>query len=636
MMPFPILLDADGRIRDTFGVKSWPTTILFDPDGKLVDEIGPDDLEKKLKPIPLAVYLPRQLDRRITAYFDNSSLKDAIGSLRLWNRAPVEFDREALRSLGVSEETKVPLKLGGPLSLRSALALLLDPVGLAVTIGPKGYLITRKPPVAPSAPAPPSVLQARAAERIARKLKESKVSYRFDKRSLSKFAEFFEEQSGENVVLDPKGRMQGKIDPATPVIGSGKDVPMGEALEKLLSPLGLRAVVRDEVIVIEGSGQGQELKSPAERLLMLKQGVDDAEAAYVRATKNYEAAYDRAAKNDKEGDPAEGIEKLWSDYTRKVDEDVPKGLELVRKDPRSQAAFSFLNWIGSNPRTVVRSKPYVKQAVELLLAYHAENPNLGRLCSVLGYMGHELYEHEPTLKFLRTTAEKNPDRTTRGQATLALARLTYRKGRGLEYEKKDDWRRVYQEAERLFDSVVEKYADYPDLLGGDRVRQRTLGEEAKAQLFEIRHLAIGKTVPEIAGEDIDGQPLRLGDHRGKVVVLVFWATWCGPCMAMVPHERSLVERMKGKRFVLLGVNGDKDRDAVKASVKSNRITWRSFWNGGPDGPITDTWNVQGWPTTYVLDAKGLIRFKDVREKEMDEAVDLLVKELEEGRKSDKD
>ena len=68
---------------------------------------------------------------------------------------------------------------------------------------------------------------------------------------MEKVVAFFESQSGENVVLDPKGRMQGKIDPATPVSGSGKGVPMGEALKKLMSPLGLRVVVRDEVIVLE-------------------------------------------------------------------------------------------------------------------------------------------------------------------------------------------------------------------------------------------------------------------------------------------------------------------------------------------------------------------------------------------------
>jgi thiol-disulfide isomerase/thioredoxin len=251
MIPFPILLDSDGTIQKTFGVTHWPTTILFDPEGKLVGEIQPDELEKKFNPIPLAVALPRKLERNTTIYFDNPSLKQAIANLKLWSRAEYEVDRDALRSLGLTEETTVPLTISGQVSLRSALELLLDPVDLGVKVGPKGYIITRKPPVDPSSPAPLSPLQVKCIERIERKLKESRFSYDFDKAPLAKVAAFFEQSSGENVVLDPKGRMQGKIEPKAPVTGSGKDVPMGEALEKLLAPLGLRVVVRDEVIVLE-------------------------------------------------------------------------------------------------------------------------------------------------------------------------------------------------------------------------------------------------------------------------------------------------------------------------------------------------------------------------------------------------
>ncbi len=85
MMPFPILLDADGQIQKTFGVSHWPTTILFDPDGKLVGEVQPEELEMqmKLKPVPPAVALPRKLDRNTTIYFDNPSLKDAVTNLKI-------------------------------------------------------------------------------------------------------------------------------------------------------------------------------------------------------------------------------------------------------------------------------------------------------------------------------------------------------------------------------------------------------------------------------------------------------------------------------------------------------------------------------------------------------------------------
>ena len=68
---------------------------------------------------------------------------------------------------------------------------------------------------------------------------------------------------------------------------------------------------------------------------------------------------------------------------------------------------------------------------------------------------------------------------------------------------------------------------------------------------------------------------------------------------MYPHERSLVERLEGKPFALLGVNSDSDREKLKNEVlPKENITWRSFWNGGStDGPISNEWNVHGWPVS---------------------------------------
>jgi hypothetical protein len=96
---------------------------------------------------------------------------------------------------------------------------------------------------------------------------------------------------------------------------------------------------------------------------------------------------------------------------------------------------------------------------------------------------------------------------------------------------------------------------------------------------------------------------------------------------MYPHERSLVKRMEGKPFALLGINSD-PKDRLRGAFKKENITWPSWWDGGnPNGPIATKWNVHAWPTTYVLDAKGVIRFKGVREEDMDKAVDELLKEV---------
>jgi peroxiredoxin len=98
---------------------------------------------------------------------------------------------------------------------------------------------------------------------------------------------------------------------------------------------------------------------------------------------------------------------------------------------------------------------------------------------------------------------------------------------------------------------------------------------------------------------------------------------------MYPHERSLVKRLEGKPFALIGINSDKDRQGLKKVMEKEQITWRSFFDGGStQGPIASKWNVMGWPTIYVIDSKGMIRYKNVRGEKMDAAVDTLLKETE--------
>ena len=97
---------------------------------------------------------------------------------------------------------------------------------------------------------------------------------------------------------------------------------------------------------------------------------------------------------------------------------------------------------------------------------------------------------------------------------------------------------------------------------------------------------------------------------------------------MYPHERSLVKRLEGKPFALLGINSD-PKDHLPQVLKKENMTWRSWWDGGStQGPIAKAWNVKGWPTIYVLDHKGVIRYRGPREKDLDKAVDALLAEME--------
>ena len=103
---------------------------------------------------------------------------------------------------------------------------------------------------------------------------------------------------------------------------------------------------------------------------------------------------------------------------------------------------------------------------------------------------------------------------------------------------------------------------------------------------------------------------------------------------MYPHERSLVEELKDKPFALIGVNSDRDMDKLKERIAEENITWRSFWCGekGTRGPIPTAWNVRGWPTVYIIDHKGVIRWKGHGGPGMDETLHkyVAIAEAEQG------
>ncbi len=85
--------------------------------------------------------------------------------------------------------------------------------------------------------------------------------------------------------------------------------------------------------------------------------------------------------------------------------------------------------------------------------------------------------------------------------------------------------------------------------------------------------------------------------------------------------------MADKPFTIIGVNSDKDLGKLRQVVKEKSLTWRSFQNEGNEEKISTVWNIKGWPTTYLIDGNGKIRYKNVRGDKLDEALEELMSEI---------
>jgi thiol-disulfide isomerase/thioredoxin len=271
---------------------------------------------------------------------------------------------------------------------------------------------------------------------------------------------------------------------------------------------------------------------------------------------------------------------------------------FIDADPKDEAALEAITF--AMAKLVARDAALYR----LLEKHRWENPKIASLIS-RGLADEAL---------LRKVAEKSTDPDIRGTATLGLAKYLA----GSDHP---------AEAEKLSEKVLK-----------DK-RLAKLHGIAQDLLFELRNLAVGKVVPEVDGLDLDDKPMKLSEYRGKVVMLVFWATWCGPCMAMIPHERELAKRYAGRAFAVVGVNGaEQDEATVRKAIKEKQITWRSFKDYllKERREISRLWSVSAWPTAFVLDHRGVIRLKFSGKPEdtapLDKLIDDLVKEAEAEQK----
>lgn len=102
---------------------------------------------------------------------------------------------------------------------------------------------------------------------------------------------------------------------------------------------------------------------------------------------------------------------------------------------------------------------------------------------------------------------------------------------------------------------------------------------------------------------------------------------------MIPHERELVERFKDQPFAIIGIHPS-DASRLKAAIKKFNVIWRNIPDGPDRGQIGARWNLWSWPTIYVIDAEGIIRYRDIRGSDLDKAIETLLAEAQAGKIKD--
>ena len=157
---------------------------------------------------------------------------------------------------------------------------------------------------------------------------------------------------------------------------------------------------------------------------------------------------------------------------------------------------------------------------------------------------------------------------------------------------------------------------------------RAAGDTFKNISFRRARLLCGDPL-KIAGKALDGKPFDVNQYKGKVVVIDYWATWCGPCRAELKNLAAIYEKYHDRGFEIVGVSIDDNHDDLTNFLKENKLPWKIINSSVPKGkefehPLADQYGIMGIPTLYVLNREGKVISLTARGPQLTALVDNLM------------
>ncbi len=355
-----------------------------------------------------------------------------------------------------------------------------------------------------------------------------------------------------------------------------------------------------------------------------KQPADARAAKFEAAKKKYEATLKELEAQLKTAQPGSQA-GILAEMREEAMLMAGKVLKIAEEDPKDAVALDAAAYVIAASAKARAGGAEVEKFVALLAEHHPTSPKVKDLLVPAMRLG------DAGDKLLKAVSEKATDKPAKG---LALLLRGYRLAAQLDEEEDDAKVPLLAKAAADLFEAAKKEAPDAKVNPADP-NSPTHAAFADAQLAELKivtALAVGKPAPDVETLLLDGKKVKLSDYKGKVVLLDIWATWCGPCRAMIPHEREMVKKLKDKPFVLVSVSTDDKKETLTEFLDKEPMPWVHWWDNGRNNPVAKKYRVRAYPTLYLIDHSGVIKQKwvgspgnDKLDKAVEEAVEAAIK-----------